>query len=126
MCASVVVTCGLTFSEACGILQKQGSNLCPLYWQANSYPLHHQGSPKLTVFTLIYKSANSNKFPLLDSKIIVDGDCSHEIRRRLLLGRKTMTNLDSVLKSRDITLPAKVRIVKVMVLWSCMVVRVEP
>ena len=73
MCASVAVTCGLTFSEACGILQKQGSNLCPLYWQANSYPLHHQGSPKLTVFTLIYKSANSNKFPLLDSKIIVDG-----------------------------------------------------
>ena len=52
---------------------------------------------------------------LLVSNITVDGDCSHEIRRRLLLGRKAMTNLDSVLKSRDITLPAKVHIVKAMV-----------
>ena len=48
-------------------------------------------------------------------KIITDGDCSHEIRRRLLLGRKAMTNLDSVLKSRDVTLPTKVCIVKAMV-----------
>ena len=54
-------------------------------------------------------------FFFLGSKIIVDGDCSHEIRRRLLLGRKAMTNLDSVLKSRDITLPTTVRIVKAMV-----------
>ena len=51
----------------------------------------------------------------LDSKITVDGDCSHEIERRLLLGRKVMTNLDSILKSRDITLPAKVHTVKAMV-----------
>ena len=51
----------------------------------------------------------------LGSKITADGDCSHEIKRRLLLGRKAMTNLDSVLKSRDITLPAKVRLVKAMV-----------
>ena len=50
-----------------------------------------------------------------DSKITADDDCSHEIQRRLLLGRKVMTNLDSVLKSRDITLPAKVRLVKAMV-----------
>ena len=49
------------------------------------------------------------------SKITADGDCSHEIKRRLLLGRKVMTNLDSILKSRDITLPTKVRLVKVMV-----------
>ena len=49
------------------------------------------------------------------SKITVDGDCSHEIKRRLLLGRKIMTNLDSMLKSRDITLPTKVRLVKAMV-----------
>ena len=49
------------------------------------------------------------------SKITADGDCSHEIKRRLLLGSKVMTNLDSVLKSRDITLPAKVRLVKAMV-----------
>ena len=51
----------------------------------------------------------------LGSKITVDGDCSHEIRRQLLLGRKAMTNLDSVLKSRNITLPTKVHIVKAMV-----------
>ena len=49
------------------------------------------------------------------SKITADGDCSHEIKRCLLLGRKAMTNLDSVLKSRDITLPAKVHLVKIMV-----------
>ena len=49
------------------------------------------------------------------SKITADGDCSHEIKRRLLLGRKIMTNLDSILKSRDITLPTKVRLVKSMV-----------
>ena len=54
-------------------------------------------------------------FLFLGSKITVDGDCGHEIRRRLLLGRKAMTNLDSVLKSRDITLPTKVRIAKTMV-----------
>ena len=49
------------------------------------------------------------------SKIIADGDCSHEIKRCLLLGRKVMTNLDNILKSRDITLPTKVRLVKAMV-----------
>ena len=54
-------------------------------------------------------------FVFLGSEITVDGDCSHEIKRRLLLGRKAMTNLDSVLKSRDITLPTKVHIVKAMV-----------
>ena len=51
------------------------------------------------------------EFIFLGSKITVDGDCSHEIKRHLLLGRKAMTNLDSVLKSRDITLPTKVRII---------------
>ena len=51
----------------------------------------------------------------LGSKITADGDCSHEIKRRLLLGRKVMTNLDSIFKSRDITLPAKIRLVKAMV-----------
>ena len=54
-------------------------------------------------------------FILVGSKITVDGDCSHEIKRRLLLERKVMTNLDSILKSRDITLPTKVRLVKAMV-----------
>ena len=54
-------------------------------------------------------------FILGGSKITADGDCSHEIKRRLLIGRKAMTNLDSILKSRDITLPTKVRLVKAMV-----------
>ena len=54
-------------------------------------------------------------FILGGSKITADGDCSHEIKRRLLLGRKVMTNLDSILKSRDITLPTKVCLVKAMV-----------
>ena len=53
-------------------------------------------------------------FILGGSKITADGDCSHEIKRHLLLGRKVMTNLDSILKSRDITLPTKVRLVKAM------------
>ena len=54
-------------------------------------------------------------FIFLGSKISADGDCSHEIKRRLLLGRKVMTNLDSIFKSRDITLPTKVRLVKAVV-----------
>ena len=54
-------------------------------------------------------------FIFLASKITADGDCSHEIKRRLLPGRKVMTNLDSIFKSRDITLPTKVRLVKAMV-----------
>ena len=59
------------------------------------------------------------------SKITADGDCSHEIKRLLLLGRKVMTNLDSILKSRDITLPTKVHLVKAMVFpVVCMDVRV--
>ena len=62
----------------------------------------------------------------LGSKITADGDCSHEIKRCLLLGRKVMTNLDSILKSRDITLSTKVRLVKAIIfLWSCMDVRVR-
>ena len=54
-------------------------------------------------------------FIFLGSKITADGDCSHEIKRRLLLGRKVITNLDSILKSRDITLPTKVHLLKAMV-----------
>ena len=68
-------------------------------------------------------------FIFLGSKITADGDCSHEIKRCLLLGSKVMTNLDSILKSRDVTLPTNVHLVKAMVfpmvfLWSCMDVRV--
>ena len=64
-------------------------------------------------------------FIVLGSKITADGDCSHDIKRCLLLGRKVMTNLDSILKSRDITLPTKVCLVKAMVFpVACMGVRV--
>ena len=64
-------------------------------------------------------------FILGSSKITADGDCSHEIKRRLLLGRKVMTDLDSILRSRDITLSTKVHLVKAMVFpVSCMDVRV--
>ena len=62
------------------------------------------------------------EFIFLGSKITADGDCSHEIKRRLLLGRKVMTNLDSIFKSRDITLPTKVRLVKAVfpvVMYGC-------
>ena len=62
-------------------------------------------------------------FTFLGSKITADGGCSHEIKKRLLLGRKVMTNLDSILKSRDITLPTKVRLVKATIfpeaLYGC-------
>ena len=62
-------------------------------------------------------------FIFLDSKITADGDCNHEIKRHLLLGRKVMTNLDSILKSRDITLPTKVHLVKAIgfpvIMYGC-------
>ena len=61
------------------------------------------------------KSENNDRFYFLVSKITADGDCSHEIKRRLLFGRKVMSNLDSIFKSGDITLPTKVRLVKAMV-----------
>ena len=61
------------------------------------------------------KQWKQSDFILGGSKITADGDCSHEIKRRLLLGRKVMTNLDSIVKSKDITLPPKVHLVKVMV-----------
>ena len=60
-------------------------------------------------------NGNSDRLNFLGLQITADGDCSHEIKRRFLLGRKAMTNLDSILKSRDITLPQKVGIVKAMV-----------
>ena len=62
-----------------------------------------------------WANSGNSDFIFLGSKITADGDCSQEIKRHLLLGRKSMTNLDSVLKSRDITLPTKVSLVKAMV-----------
>ena len=70
----------------------------------------------ITAWQMVGKKAKVvTDFLFLGSKITVNGDCSHEIRRQLLLGRKAMTNLDSALKSRDITRPTKVHTVKVMV-----------
>ena len=60
-------------------------------------------------------NGNSIRFIFLGSKITADGDCSHEIKRRLLLGRKVMTNLENIFRSRDITLLTKVRLVKAMI-----------
>ena len=71
------------------------------------------------------KMERAAEFLFWGSKIIADGDCSHEIRRFLLLRRNAMTNLDSVLKSRDITLPTKVHIVKAMI-FPIMDMRVGP
>ena len=72
-------------------------------------------------------SGNSVRLYFIGLKITADGDCSHEIKRCLLLGKKVMTNLDSILKSRDITLSTKVHLVKAMVLpRSCIDVRVGP
>ena len=65
-------------------------------------------------------SGTVSDFIFLGSKITADGDCSHEIKRCLLLGRKAMTNLDSILKSRDITLPTKVHLVKALVFPAVM------
>ena len=68
-------------------------------------------------------SGNSDRLYFFSSKITADGDCSHEIKRCLVLGRKARTNLDSILKSRDITLPTKVHLVKAMffpvVMYGC-------
>ena len=84
-------------------------------WKYNAYKI-----PLL--FRMVFVKTVSD-FIFWGSKITADGDCSHEIKRRLLLGRKVMTNLDSILKSRDITLPIKVHLVKAMafpvVMYGC-------
>ena len=73
-------------------------------------------SGPITAWQIDGKTIETDRdFIFLGSKITADGDCSHEIKRRLFLGRKAMTNLDSILKSRDITLPTKVHLVKAMV-----------
>ena len=82
------------------------------------------GSKSITSWQIDGETVETvRKFIFLGSKITADGDCSHEIKRRLVPGRKAMTNLDSKLKSRDITLPTKVRLVKAMafpvVMYGC-------
>ena len=82
-------------------------------------------SSPITSWQIDGKTMETERLILGGSEITADGDCSHEIKRCLLLGRKVMTNLDSIFKSRDITLPTKVCVVKAMVFqWSCMDVRV--
>ena len=75
--------------------------------------VHFQGKPFNIMVIQVY-ALTSNDFIFLGSRITADAGCSHEIKRQLLLGRKVMTNLDSILKSRDITLPTKVHLVKAM------------
>ena len=72
-------------------------------------------NPSIPILQLTKMMETVTDFIFSGSKITADDDCSHEIKRRLLLGRKVMTNLDSILESRDITLPTKVRLVKAMV-----------
>ena len=72
-------------------------------------------SSPITSWEINGETGNSVRFIFMGSKITADGDCSHEIKRRLPLGRKAMTNLDSIFKIRDITLPTKVRLVKATV-----------
>ena len=96
----------------------------------DSLPAESQGKPKntgvdsLSLLQQLFPTQKSNQgllhhrqilYQLSYERITADGDCSHEIKRRLLLGRKVMTNLDSIFKSRDITLPTKVRLVRAMV-----------
>ena len=82
-------------------------------------------SGPITSLDVMKKLKTVADFILGGSKITTDGISSHKIKRRLLLGRKVMTNIDSILKSRDVTLPTKVHLVKAMVFqWSCMDVRV--
>ena len=86
------------------------------FGEGNGNPLQYSGLGNPTSWQIDGESMETvTDFIFWGSKITADGDCSHEIKRHLLLGRKVMTNLDSILKSRDITLPTKVRLVKAMV-----------
>ena len=87
-----------------------------ILWSFSSFYYDHEASSPITSWQIDGERVETvADFIFLGSKITADGDCSHEIKRRLLLGRKVMTNLDSILKSRDITLPSKVHLVKAMV-----------
>ena len=126
---------GLSFPSP-GDLPYQGiepGSLVPSALQADSLPLSHLGSPRIGYKRCLQKIKimasgpiiswetdgetveTLSDFIFLGSKITADGDCSNEIKRCLLLGRKVMTNLDSIFKRRDITLPTKVRLVKAMI-----------
>ena len=85
-----------------------------VYLKLNIQKTKIMASGPITSWQVDGKTVELLNFLFLGSKITADGDCSHEIKRRLLLGRKVMTNLDSILKSRDTTLPTKVHLVKAM------------
>ena len=93
----------------------QGSNPGLLHCRQTLYHLIYKGSPSSPITSWQIDGQTVADFILGASKITADDDCSHEIKRRLLIGRKVMTNLDSILKSRDITLSANVHLVKAMV-----------
>ena len=98
-----------------GIVPNQGSNPGLPHWRQIFLPAEPPGKPNYIKLYLFKVMETVRDFIFLASNITADGDCSHEIKRRLLLGRKVMTNLDSILKSRDITLPTKVHLVKPLV-----------
>ena len=110
-------------TEEPGMLQSMGSHRVGHNWATKhivpiGIVLFQQVSGSLQIIIIQWLKTTVETvtdFIFLGSKITADGDCSHEIKRRLLLGRKVMTNLDSTLKSRDITLPTKVHLVKAMV-----------
>ena len=92
-----------------------------VYINLSVNPSRHCQSPALIYARKLEDCmANSDRLYFLGLQITADDDCNHEIKRRLFLGRKAMTNLDSILKSRDITVPTKVCIVKAMVFWVAM------
>ena len=99
--------------------EKEGSEKAGL--KLNIQKIKIMASSSITLWQIDGETMESVRgFIFLGSKITADGDCSHEIKRHLLLGRKALINLDSILKSRDITLPTKVRLVKAMVFPAVM------
>ena len=99
--------------------EKEGSEKAGL--KLNIQKIKIMASSSITSWQIDGETMESVRgFIFLGSKITADGDCSHEIKRHLLLGRKALINLDSILKSRDITLPTKVRLVKAMVFPAVM------
>ena len=85
-------------------------------WKLNIQKMKILASGPITLWEIDGETVEAvSDFIFLGSKVTADGDCSHEVKRRLLLGRKVMTNLDSILKSRDITLPTRIHLVKAMV-----------
>ena len=103
----------ITICSDFGAPQNKSLTLFPLF--PHLFPMIMASGP-ITSWEIDGETVETvSDFSFLGSKITTDGDCSHEIKRHLLLGRKVMTNLDSLFKSRDITLPTKVRLVKAMV-----------